>query len=117
MASIKDLLSPMAEASLSPGQSPRSDSKPYETTPENLHFTVEFILDTVCPHCYIGLRNLNTAIRIYKEKHPNATFEVTCSPIVLNPQAERSGKYPEPIPTWLCLARDDTHFPESSKRD
>ncbi|KAK9792107.1 putative Thioredoxin-like protein [Seiridium cardinale] len=90
MASIKDLLSFIKDTANSPG--PPSRSATNQSTPalENLHFTVEFILDTICPHCYIGLRNLNTAIRLYKEQQPNATFEVTCSPIVLNPGAGRS---------------------------
>ncbi|KAK6083721.1 DSBA-like thioredoxin domain-containing protein [Seiridium cupressi] len=90
MASIKDLLSPIKDAANSPGPPSRSAMNQFAPAPENLHFTVEFILDTICPHCYIGLRNLNTAIRLYKEQQPNATFEVTCSPIVLNPGAGRS---------------------------
>ncbi|ETS78037.1 hypothetical protein PFICI_10099 [Pestalotiopsis fici W106-1] len=89
MTSIQDLLSPV-ESKTSQGSSPPADRKQHSTSNETSHFTIEFILDTICPHCYIGLRNLNTAIDLYKKQHANATFEVTCSPIILNPVAGRS---------------------------
>ncbi|KAF7542138.1 hypothetical protein G7054_g153 [Neopestalotiopsis clavispora] len=91
MTSIQDLLSPM-ESKASAQASKPAETKQHMTTTTNetSHFTIEFILDTICPHCYIGLRNLNTAIDVYKKQHPNATFEVTCSPIILNPVAGRS---------------------------
>ncbi|KAK8069692.1 DSBA-like thioredoxin domain protein, partial [Apiospora phragmitis] len=97
MASIKDLLSPMDEQPTvvreKTGQ--RENRNELTTTQrgsaaETTHFTIEFILDTICPHCYIGLRSLNTAIEIYRKQHPEAAFEVTCSPMVLNPHAARS---------------------------
>ncbi|KAH6647962.1 thioredoxin-like protein [Truncatella angustata] len=87
MASINELLSPVAEPSSSPEQSPQAF---VGQKPESLHFTIEFVLDTACPHCYIGLKNLNAAIDAYKLQHPNATFEVTCSPVILSPSAGRS---------------------------
>lgn len=92
MASIKDLLSPMDGPEVEPDRHPYSTSTQEAAPPENPHFTIEFILDTICPHCYIGLRNLNTAIDLYKQRYPGATFAVTCSPIILNPTALRSGK-------------------------
>lgn len=74
------------------GRTPRAEATQHAPAFGSLHFTIEFILDTICPHCYIGLKNLNVAIDIYKQRYPDATFEVTCSPIVLNPDAGRSGK-------------------------
>ncbi|ORY62562.1 DSBA-like thioredoxin domain-containing protein [Pseudomassariella vexata] len=67
-----------------------------------MHFIIEFILDTICPHCFIGFKNLERAIEIYKARHPGATFEITCSPFILNPLAPRT------IPsnrTWLTQVR------------
>ena len=101
MASIKDLLSPMDDQSTSAmgGEGLREGHSGLPSTPhgfvvtETTHFTIEFILDTICPHCYIGLRSLNTAIEVYRKRHPEATFEVTCSPMILNPHAARSGKF------------------------
>ncbi|KAI4604097.1 hypothetical protein KJ359_000225 [Pestalotiopsis sp. 9143b] len=89
MTSIQNLLSPID----SNGSQPEDRKPPIAAaaaTSETSHFTIEFILDTICPHCYIGLRNLNTAIDLYKRQHAGATFEVTCSPIILNPVAGRS---------------------------
>lgn len=100
MASIKDLLSPIDEQATASkegtGQEKYLTERPgtqHSSAAETTHFTIEFILDTICPHCYIGLRSLNTAIEIYRKQHPEATFEVTCSPMVLNPHATRSGKF------------------------
>ncbi|KAK8121057.1 hypothetical protein PG999_005177 [Apiospora kogelbergensis] len=97
MASIKDLLSPIDEQATASkegtGQEKHLTERPgtqHSSAAETTHFTIEFILDTICPHCYIGLRSLNTAIEIYRKQHPEATFEVTCSPMVLNPHATRS---------------------------
>ncbi|KAK7991833.1 hypothetical protein PG988_000627 [Apiospora saccharicola] len=98
MASIKDLLSPMDDQSTAAmeGEGLREGHSGLPSTPhgfvvtETTRFTIEFILDTICPHCYIGLRSLNTAIEVYRKRHPEATFEVTCSPMILNPYAARS---------------------------
>ncbi|KAK7942845.1 uncharacterized protein PG986_011958 [Apiospora aurea] len=94
MASIRDLLSPMDEqpAVVRGATGYRESYTELSATQsgpiaETTHFTIEFILDTICPHCYIGLRSLSTAIEIYRKLHPEATFEVTCSPMVLNPHA------------------------------
>ncbi|KAK8116103.1 thioredoxin [Apiospora sp. TS-2023a] len=98
MASIKDLLSPMDDqstvarerAGLKEGHAGLPSTPLGFVVTETTHFTIEFILDTICPHCYIGLRSLNTAIEVYRKRHPEATFEVTCSPMILNPHAARS---------------------------
>ncbi|KAI1880689.1 hypothetical protein JX265_000929 [Neoarthrinium moseri] len=89
MASIQDLLSAEAQPPLASAQLKTTDISSSDGT-KSLHFTIEFILDTICPHCYIGIRNLNTAIDLYKKQQPHATFEVTCSPIILNPRAGRA---------------------------
>ncbi|XXG95869.1 hypothetical protein Hte_002141 [Hypoxylon texense] len=57
---------------------------------ETTRFVVEFILDLVCPYCYITLKNLDTAVTLYKAKHPEAVFEVVCTPFMLDPLAARS---------------------------
>ncbi|KAK8045261.1 hypothetical protein PG993_005285 [Apiospora rasikravindrae] len=97
MASIKDLLSPMDEQPTDFRETTghRESYNGLSTTQhghvaETTHFTIEFVLDTICPHCYIGLRSLNMAIEVYRKRHPEATFEVTCSPMVLNPHAARN---------------------------
>ncbi|KAI1496696.1 thioredoxin-like protein [Biscogniauxia marginata] len=66
-------------------------TKPAALLPKiTTHFTIELIIDTVCPHCYIGLKNLYAAIEIHKTRHPEATFELVCSPLILYPSALRS---------------------------
>ncbi|KAI0477464.1 thioredoxin-like protein [Xylariaceae sp. FL0804] len=80
MVSISDLLLPADEDPVSP-------AKP---APEPAHFTIELIVDTICPFCFIGTTSLNAAIRNYKTRHPDATFEVTVSPFILAPNAARS---------------------------
>ncbi|KAK7931404.1 hypothetical protein PG985_002116 [Apiospora marii] len=100
MASIKDLLSPMDDQPTVDRDKERAGQREDHTGPprtqhgyvvaETTHFTIEFILDTICPHCYIGLRSLRAAIDVYRKRHPEATFEVTCSPMILNPHAARS---------------------------
>ncbi|KAI1200226.1 hypothetical protein F5X97DRAFT_103846 [Nemania serpens] len=58
--------------------------------PETQYFIIEFIHDTICPFCYIGMKNLLTAIDNYKSNHPDAVFEVTCTPFILAPTARVS---------------------------
>ncbi|KAI2628250.1 hypothetical protein GGS21DRAFT_249472 [Xylaria nigripes] len=58
-------------------------TKSSRAPPELNYFLIEFIHDTVCPFCYIGMKNLLMAIDIYKSKHPDAVFEVTCTPSIL----------------------------------
>lgn len=62
--------------------------------PETQYFIIEFIHDTICPFCYIGMKNLLTAIDNYKSNHPDAVFEVTCTPFILAPTARVSRKSP-----------------------
>jgi hypothetical protein len=90
---IQDLLTseekPSAHSAGKGGSPPRLDP----TSSETQYFVVEFIHDTICPFCYIGMKNLFTAIDIYKLKYPNAIFEVTCTPFILAPTAKPSCKF------------------------
>ncbi|KAI1095575.1 hypothetical protein F5B19DRAFT_503746 [Rostrohypoxylon terebratum] len=93
MASIRDLLSPVVDRSSDEPETNSGDDSPeLDNVPETTHFVVEFILDLVCPYCYIGFKNLTAAIETYTTKHPEATFEVVCSPYMLDPLATRSGR-------------------------
>ncbi|KAK3051379.1 hypothetical protein LTR09_007402 [Extremus antarcticus] len=49
------------------------------------HFSISIVSDTVCPWCYIGLRNLQAAIDHRTANHPNDTFSLTWHPFQLNP--------------------------------
>ncbi|KAI5865946.1 hypothetical protein GGS23DRAFT_617058 [Durotheca rogersii] len=100
MTSIRDLLSPTSQASperVEPrgrdGGATEEAGEAGETTAtaaRTTYFVVEFILDLVCPYCYLGLKSLDAAIETYRARHPAAVFEVTCSPFLLDPQAARS---------------------------
>ncbi|KAH8666639.1 hypothetical protein BX600DRAFT_511556 [Xylariales sp. PMI_506] len=90
MSRIKDLLLPMDEPILRPYRSRISTNKANPAFADAFHFVIEVILDTTCPNSYIGLKTLSSAIEIYKQRHPGATFEITCSPFLLDPTAGRS---------------------------
>ncbi|KAI0839753.1 hypothetical protein F5Y06DRAFT_13875 [Hypoxylon sp. FL0890] len=93
MTRILDLLAPADNAKHVTSKIKEGDENAdTDNVPETMHFTVEFILDVLCPWCYIGLKNLNNAITAYKDRHPGATFEITCSPFLLDPLAPRSEK-------------------------
>ncbi|OTA90546.1 hypothetical protein M434DRAFT_77734 [Hypoxylon sp. CO27-5] len=90
MASIRDLLAPADNRNGKLETKEKGEAARVDTISETTHFTVEFILDVLCPWCYIGLKNLNNAITAYKNRHPGTTFEVICSPFLLDPLAPRS---------------------------
>ncbi|KXJ88505.1 hypothetical protein Micbo1qcDRAFT_17651 [Microdochium bolleyi] len=95
MSSLRDLLHPTDE---SPFSSPGSVNTPIpgksaSSTPIT-YLTIEYILDTICPHCYIGLRNLESAITTYKNRHPDVEFEVVCTPFILDPALYRPAGIP-----------------------
>ncbi|KAK3681845.1 hypothetical protein LTR37_020829 [Vermiconidia calcicola] len=52
-------------------------------------FNITIISDTVCPWCYVGYRNLQSAITQHLGKHPGDTFEISWHPFQLNPNAPR----------------------------
>jgi hypothetical protein len=91
MSRIQDLLIPTEPE-------PTIKVEPRDSTPDgpshggSIHFSVEFVLDTICVYCFIGLKNLSAAMDMYRAQHPGATFEIVCSPFMLNPEASSSGK-------------------------
>lgn len=92
MASIRDLIS-SSEQDNSAESVPEATGNPSEksgTISETTHFVIEFILDIVCPYCYITLKNLDAAITLYKAGHPEAVIDVVCTPFFLDPLAVRS---------------------------
>lgn len=62
----------------------------------DLTITIQTFSDTVCPWSYIGKKNLDNAIDMYKQEHPEVNFEVTWNPFYLNPEAKVSGETPTP---------------------
>ncbi|KAH6688274.1 hypothetical protein F5X68DRAFT_78719 [Plectosphaerella plurivora] len=41
---------------------------------------IEVLSDTLCPWCYIGKKHLDQAIHLFRQKEPNAVFEVEWKP-------------------------------------
>ncbi|KAJ1328129.1 DsbA family protein [Microdochium nivale] len=99
MSSLRDLLHPTDE---SPFSSPGSVNTPIPgssaSSTQMTYLTIEYILDTICPHCYIGLRNLEAAITIYRKRHPDVEFEVVCTPFILDPPLYKPGYEKAGIP-------------------
>ncbi|XP_051114729.1 uncharacterized protein LOC127240219 isoform X2 [Andrographis paniculata] len=52
------------------------------------HIQIDATIDTVCPWCYVGKKNLDKAISSSDEKY---TFEVKYHPFLLNPSASKEG--------------------------
>jgi predicted DsbA family dithiol-disulfide isomerase len=53
---------------------------------------IDVISDVVCPWCYIGKRNLESALASWREKYPDeATPEVRWHPFQLNPHLPQTG--------------------------
>ncbi|RYP67696.1 hypothetical protein DL771_007103 [Monosporascus sp. 5C6A] len=91
MISIQDLLLPTKEGlAAKPGGVDRGRPTAAEPAARTTHFRIEFVLDTICPHCYIGLKNLTAAIQIHQGLYPGDTFDVTFSPIILDRAAGRN---------------------------
>lgn len=63
-----------------------------DTMAPPLSIKIQTFADTVCPWSYIGKKNLDNAIELYKEQHPDVDFEVTWNPFYLHPEAKISGK-------------------------
>ncbi|KAI1801274.1 thioredoxin-like protein [Daldinia bambusicola] len=91
MASIQDLLLP-ADDKDSTGTVVKGEDEVTKTNGvrKTRKFVVEFILDVICPYCYIGFKNLKAAMETYRARHPEATFEIVCLPFLLHPLAARS---------------------------
>jgi len=56
-----------------------------------MSFQIDVISDVVCPWCFIGKRNLESALDIWRTKHPDDTPTVRWHPFQLNPQLPASG--------------------------
>ncbi|KAH7028058.1 uncharacterized protein B0I36DRAFT_365178 [Microdochium trichocladiopsis] len=86
MSSLRDLLHPIDE---SPFSSPGSAATPLPSASASstpiTYLTIEYIFDTICPHCYVGLRHLENAITIYGSRYPDVDFEVVFTPLILEP--------------------------------
>jgi predicted DsbA family dithiol-disulfide isomerase len=54
-------------------------------------FQIDVISDVVCPWCFIGKRNLESALEIWRTKHPDETPTVRWHPFQLNPQLPATG--------------------------
>lgn len=53
---------------------------------------IDIVSDVVCPWCYIGKRRLEAALRLYRERRPDAPAPtVTFHPFELNPDMPREG--------------------------
>ncbi|OHE90503.1 DSBA-like thioredoxin domain-containing protein [Colletotrichum orchidophilum] len=52
---------------------------------------IEAVTDLLCPWCYVGKRNLESAISQYRAVDPSAEFEVIWKPFYLNPALKSSG--------------------------
>lgn len=94
MISIQDLLLPNEDPLAHHERMEEKRTEPVDPAAgKSTHFQIEFILDTICPHCYIGLKNLTAAMQIHQEKYPDDTFEVTFSPVLISRAASRSGRF------------------------
>ena len=54
-------------------------------------FQIDIISDVVCPWCFIGKRNLESALRSWHEQHPDDTPTVRWHPFQLNPDLPTGG--------------------------
>jgi DSBA-like thioredoxin domain len=86
---------------------------------------IEVTIDTVCPYCYLGKKNLEKAMAEYSSEHPEDEFEVVYKPYYLNPGRRRSGRSSKSsqflriIILCLLLAlqfKDKTIFPFGQRR-
>lgn len=89
---VQDLLISEEEPSQCPTVEGKRVTRSNPAPPETNYFVIEFIHDTICPFCYIGMKNLLMAIDQYKSNHSDAVFEVTCTPYILAPTAKISRK-------------------------
>ena len=92
MSSLRDLLHPNDESPYSsPGSAAASTPGGSASTTPNTFLTIEYIFDTICPHCYVGLRHLEIAIAEYKSRCADVEFEVVFTPLMLEPVLYKPG--------------------------
>lgn len=92
MSSLRDLLHPTDESPYSsPGSAAASTPGGSTSTTPNTLLTIEYVFDTICPHCYVGLRHLEIAIAEYKSRCADVEFEVVFTPLMLEPVLYKPG--------------------------
>ncbi|EQB54086.1 hypothetical protein GCG54_00002624 [Colletotrichum gloeosporioides] len=52
---------------------------------------IEAVTDMLCPWCYVGKKNLDRAMELYRETDPSAEFQVAWKPFYLSPAMKNSG--------------------------
>ncbi|KAI1814878.1 thioredoxin-like protein [Poronia punctata] len=90
---VQDLLIPDEDLSDNSTEKGKGRVRSGAASLETRYFVIEFIHDTVCPFCYIGMKNLFRAIDIYKQRHPDAVFEITATPSILATTAKASAYF------------------------
>ena len=54
--------------------------------------SIDIVSDVVCPWCFIGKRRLESALKLYRERHPGAAEpEISWHPFQLNPDMPQAG--------------------------
>ncbi len=57
-----------------------------------MSLSIDIVSDVVCPWCFIGKRRLESALRLYRERNPEAPApQVAYHPFELNPDLPREG--------------------------
>jgi len=57
-----------------------------------MSLSIDIVSDIVCPWCFIGKRRLESALRLYRERNPEAPApQVAYHPFELNPDLPREG--------------------------
>lgn len=54
--------------------------------------TVDVVSDVVCPWCFIGKRNLDRALALWREERPGSAVSVRWHPYFLNPDTPEAGE-------------------------
>jgi len=56
------------------------------------HITLEVVSDVVCPWCFIGKRQLDRALALWRAERPDCAVTVRWRPYFLNPDTPESGE-------------------------
>ncbi|KAK9490439.1 DSBA-like thioredoxin domain-containing protein [Lipomyces doorenjongii] len=62
---------------------------------------ISIVSDVVCPWCYVGIAQLQKAMRQFQQSHPGASFKLTWHAFELNPDLDRissTSPAPETVP-------------------
>jgi predicted DsbA family dithiol-disulfide isomerase len=52
---------------------------------------IDIVSDIVCPWCYVGKRQLEAALELFRQQHPAVSVQVNWHPFQLNPDMQRTG--------------------------